>query len=256
MIKTLCIANAVALSSVILVNYISVTSLIGNTVKDTSDKYFNYFTPDSYAFSIWTLIYFGLVFFVIYSFIKKHNNDFVLKIGWWFAFSCFANIMWILVWLSDFIGFSVIIMMLLLFSLYKIITILKINIFKFTKEQIRYVHLPFSIYIGWVTIALLANISAFLTKINWINDGISGVNYTIAMLCLAGLINVLVILKRNMYSFGFVGIWALAAIAKTNWHQNQVLFLTAILVCSIIFITMILHLFLQRKKQLVISTTP
>jgi hypothetical protein len=59
--KTLALANGIALIITIFVNYLSNTgALNGNTMKVVSDKYFNYFTPAGFAFSIWGLIYVGL----------------------------------------------------------------------------------------------------------------------------------------------------------------------------------------------------
>ncbi|MBE9601900.1 carboxypeptidase-like regulatory domain-containing protein [Pedobacter sp. MC2016-24] len=90
--KILALTNGMALIITIAVNYLSNTgALNGNTMKTVSDQYFNYFTPAGYAFSIWGLIYVGLIGFVFYtgrSAFKKDDSDpILLKIGWWFEVS-------------------------------------------------------------------------------------------------------------------------------------------------------------------------
>ena len=129
--KKLQIANGIALVTTIIINYLSNTGLFnGSTMKTVSLKYHNYFTPAGYAFSIWGLIYLGLLGFVFYtgrSLFKKiddqvnNEKDVVLKIGWWFVISCAGNSLWVVMWLYDYIGISVLLMLLVLFSLLKII---------------------------------------------------------------------------------------------------------------------------------------
>ena len=65
--KTLQIANGVALVFTIVMNYLSNTGIFnGNTMQTVSDNYRNFFTPAGYAFSIWGVIYLGLLGFVFY----------------------------------------------------------------------------------------------------------------------------------------------------------------------------------------------
>src|SRR5690606_7712746 len=106
--------------------YLSNTGIInGNTMSSVSAAYQNLFTPAGYAFSIWGLIYVGLIAFVIYhasiTFKNKQANNVVLNVGWWFVISCVANCLWIFAWLYNYTGLSVIIMIVLLFSLVMII---------------------------------------------------------------------------------------------------------------------------------------
>jgi uncharacterized membrane protein YhaH (DUF805 family) len=83
-----------------------------------------------------------------------------------------------------------------------------------------FVFWPFALYSGWISVALIANIAAFLTKIHWSGWGISSVIWTMVMVCVAGLINIFMIRVRNLREYGIVGIWALVAIAVSNKHAN------------------------------------
>lgn len=219
--KTLPIANALAISLTIAVNYVSNSGLLnGNSMKTISDKYFNYFTPAGFAFSIWGLIYVGLLGFVFYTGSNMLNDDkkqnILSKIGWWFVLSCLANSLWVVAWLYDYTGASVIIMSVILFSLLKIIVNTRMELDAHPIKDYLFIYWPFALYSGWITVALIANISAYLTKINWDGWGISDVNWAIIMVCIAGLVNILMILKRNLREFAIVGIWALFAISVSN----------------------------------------
>lgn len=223
--KILAIANGIALIVTIVINYLSnAGGLNGNTMKTISDRYFNYFTPAGYAFSIWGLIYLGLLGFVFYSWrnlIKERDEDSILlKIGWWFVVSCCANSLWVIVWLSDYTAISVLVMVVLLFSLFKIIVNTRMELDAHPLKKYLFVYWPFALYSGWVSVAIIANIAAWLTKIHWDGWGISTVTWTMIMICIAGLVNLFMIRTRNLREFGIVGIWALMAISVSNTHPN------------------------------------
>lgn len=251
--KILPIYNGVALLITIVINYLSNAGLLnGNTMKTVSDKYFNYFTPAGYAFSIWGLIYLGLLGFVGYSafvFIKKEQeNPMLLKIGWWFVLSCCANSLWVIAWLYDYIGVSVLLMAALFISLFKIIINTRMKLDAQPFKNYLFIFLPFSIYFGWISVAFIANIAAFLTKINWSGWGISELTLTIVMICIAGLVNMFMIWTRNLLEYGLVGIWALIAIAVSNTNKNSsiTIIYACYIVAAILFVSIV---FCALKKR-------
>jgi hypothetical protein len=222
---TLAISNTIALVATIAINYFSNTGMMnGNTMSTISDRYSNFFTPSGYAFSIWGLIYLGLLGFIFYSWriVKEGNYLLLSKIGWWFVISCIANSFWVVAWLYDSLGISVLLMILLFISLFKIIE--NADVIGWKSQSLKtliFVKWPFSIYFGWVSVALIANLAAFLTKIGWDGWGISGVVWTVMMLCIAGLVNIAVIQIKKLYPFGLVGIWAVLAIAVANKSESN-----------------------------------
>jgi len=224
--KTLAIANGIALIVTIIMNYLSNTGIFnGNTMASVSEQYQNNFTPAGYAFSIWGLIYLGLIAFIFYQgkflFQKGKSESFdnektVFQIGWWFVVSCIANCLWIVTWLYDYTGLSVLIMMLLLFSLFQIVVRTHMELSNPPFKKIIFLWWPFCIYSGWITVALIANIAAYLTKIQWDGFGLSQITWTIIMILVAGAINLFMTWKRNMREFTLVGVWGLVAVAVTN----------------------------------------
>lgn len=257
--KTLQIANGIALVATIIVNYMSNSGIFnGNTVANVSDKYHNYFTPAGYAFSIWGLIYLGLIGFVFYtgrSLFKKDleednlENDVVLKIGWWFVISCIGNSLWIIAWLYGFLGISVLLMIIVLCSLLKIIVNTRMELDFHPFKKYLFIYWPFAIYTGWITVAFIADIAAWLTKTEWSGWGISPISWTIIMIIIAGIINLFMIWKRNLREYALVGIWALVAIAVANWKGEKSIAYSSIIAAVIILSYISIHAFKNKKNS-------
>lgn len=254
--KILAIANGVAFIATIVMNYLSNTGLFnGNTNKTISDKYFNYFTPAGYAFSIWGIIYLGLLGFVFYTgrglFKKDVDHTKLLQIGWWFVISCIANSVWLVCWLYDLPGIAALIMMVIFGALAQIIVHIGAGRDTFSTKDYLFIALPFTLYLGWISVAFVANMAAFLTKINWSGWGISAINWTIIMICIAGLINLFMIWKRKLPAYGLVGIWALMAISVSNTKNSDGLTIvyTCYAVSAILLIAIIVNVF--KKSNLI-----
>lgn len=252
--KSLQILNGVVLIGTIIINYLSNTGIFnGNTMASVSDKYHNYFTPAGYAFSIWGLIYIGLLSFVVYqgrSLFKNVSDNWpVPQISWWFIISCLANSLWVMAWLYDFIGLSVILMITLLGSLIKIVLSTRMELDDLPIKKIAFVWWPFCLYSGWISVALIADIAAWLTKINWNGFGISQIVWTLIMIIVAGVINLFITWNRNMREFALVGSWALIAIAVENWNGEQSIKATAIVVALILLVSSGIHSHRNRKTN-------
>jgi hypothetical protein len=246
--KTLQVLNGIAFVSMIFINYLSNTGLInGNTNATVSQAYENLFTPAGYAFSIWGIIYLLLLGFVIYQglglFSKAKDNVLAAQVGWWFVISCIANSMWLFAWLHEELWLSVLIMLVLLFSLAKIVLRTNMERWNAPFKTILFLWWPFCIYIGWISVALIANMSAYLTKVGWDGFGLSEVFWTITMIVIAGILNLFVTWNRNMREFALVGVWALGAIAVANWKENEDIVYSALAVGLLLVISSTLHTF-------------
>lgn len=245
--KALAIANTLALLVTVFLNYLSNTGIFnGNTMSSISARYDNLFTPAGYAFSIWGLIYIGLFGFIFYQwriFAKKDSGEeeqVVSDISWWFVLSCIANCLWIVAWLYDYTGLSVIVMIVLLISLLSIIVNNAMEITSASVRKKMLVWLPFSLYTGWISVAIIANIAAYLTKIGWGGFGIPELSWTLIMIGIAGFIHLYMTWKRNMREFALVAAWALVAIAVANQQTEQVV-VAAFTVAAILVLSSIIH---------------
>ncbi len=248
--KTKAILNIAFLIITIFVNYLSNTGFFnGETMGSVSEQYENYFTPAGYAFSIWGLIYLALAGFVVYQ-AREKNYETTAEIGWWFIVSCIANCLWVVSWLYEYTGLSLIIMTVILFSLLKIVINTRMELYSPGTKKIIFVWWPFCLYAGWITVAYIANTAAYLTKIGWDGFGLSEVAWTIIVIGVAGIINLLVVWKRNMREFALVGVWGLTAVAVANWTQEQTISYAALLMAFLIFISVAIHGYRNRHSFL------
>lgn len=258
--KTFQILNGVVLVVTIVMNYLSNTGVFnGKTIADISEKYQNLFTPAGYAFSIWGLIYLGLLGFVFYygPLFKQteEKKQTVMQIGWWFIISCIANSLWVLAWLYDSILLSVLLMILILFSLLKIVVNTKMELYNAPLKKFIFLWWPFCIYSGWISVALIANIAAYLTKAGWNGFGISPTIWTITMLAVATSIHIFMIWNRNMREFALMTVWAFIAIAVANQHQHVAVFWAAIIAAVLVFINIGIHGWQNRKSNPFLQTS-
>lgn len=251
MIRILQVLNILFFAGMIAVNYLANTGIIaGETMSSVSEKYQNLFTPAGYAFSIWGLIYISLLGFVIYQakgmISRKAPPEFVSKIGGWFILSSLMNMLWIFAWLNEWLGISVVIIMVLLFSLVMIIRNTRMELDDEPLPVIAFLWWPFSFYSGWVTVAVIANIAAYLTSLNWNGSPFSPETWTIGMILVAGVINLWITWSRNMREFALVGVWALTAIAVANWNMANWIAETALVTAGILFISSGTHAYRNR----------
>lgn len=252
--KTLQISNIIALIAMIAVNYLSNTGLFNNaTMASVSASYENLFTPAGYAFSIWGFIYLGLAAFVVHQskglFNDRKTPEVVSRIGWTFVLSCVANCLWVIAWLYDYTGLSVLIMIALLVCLIRIVLTTRMQMDLISFRQIALESWPFAFYLGWINVALIANVAAYLTKINWTGFGISAQTWTIGMILAAAAINLIITWKRNLRESAMVGVWALVAVAVANWNGGQPVVYTAIGAAVIVFVSANIHGYRNKGRQ-------
>lgn len=132
------------------------------------------FVPSGLTFSIWGIIYILLGIYVIYQIVisfreNKGERRFIEKIGILFIISSVLNIGWIFAWHYEIVWLALILTILLLVSLLAIYLRLSIGKSNANILEKSLVHILFSVYIGWITIATIANATATLVNYGW-ND--------------------------------------------------------------------------------------
>lgn len=251
--KTYAIINFIVVLFTIFWNYWSNTGAINKkTVGEISDKYDNLFTPSGYAFTIWGVIFIGLVVLTVnqlrIAFTNDTNDKTIEQIGPWLSIANIANAAWLWFWLHEQTGISVIIMLIILFSLIQIILRTNMERWDAPLKVIAFVWWPICIYSGWIAVATIANISAWLSSLNW-SPVFTELQWTVIMISVAGLVNLFMIYTRNMREFAGVGIWALIAIAVRHWDTIPALQWTALAWAIILFIYISIHGFRNRKTN-------
>jgi len=207
--------NVVALIATIVANGLAnALPLNGLTTGEISDRFEVYFVPAGYVFSIWGLIYLALTAFVIYQVLpSQRDNPRLRRIGYLFALSCVANVAWLFLWHYEVFSLTIIAMIALLLLLIAIYLRLGIGRTTVPAAEAWLVRLPFSIYLGWVTVATIANATSLLDYLNWGGWGISPEIWTVIMLAAATGITAAVTFTRGDIAYGLVIVWAFAGIA-------------------------------------------
>ena len=241
--------NVVAFAVTVLVNGLagSTTLLGGVTSADVSDRYPTLVTPAGFTFAIWGIIYTLLAVFIIYQLLAK-NKTFLQQVGVFFALSSLLNICWLFLWHYNLISYSLILMFGLLASL--ILVYLRLDIGRATvslKERIC-VHFPFSVYLGWISIATIANVSVALTAVGWDGFGIPDETWAVVIICVASVLTLAMLVLRKDVAFSLVVVWALVGILSKQGDYGNIV-LSAEVAISVILVVAVAVVLASKLKR-------
>lgn len=228
--RILSIANFIVVIVLVFWNGVANTGQFnGVNIGELSAKYNSLFTPAPYAFSIWGIIFTALILFcgnAIYNAFNEskpaHRYEFQSKSMVAFIIANILCGLWVYVWIEELILLSVIVMFLLLCCLIYclITTCVGTTARNLPKKDLFFSCLPISMYTGWISIAMIANIAAYLN---------SAYNYSFmtqeialaVMLFIAFGLNLWLLFQYRLMVFSLVGVWALAAIASRHWWSTS-----------------------------------
>lgn len=183
----------------------------GQTNGEVSDKLDVPFTPAGYVFSIWGFIYMLLAIWVIRAFFKRYRNHPAYKAAFpWFAISCVLNGSWLLAYQYEYFLLSVLIIVALFFDLLVLYRSIRRTDHGFLDL------FPFSIYLGWISVASIANLSYYLTYLGWEEWGLSNTAWTVIMLTIATLLAGVLSIKNKDWAYPLVFAWAFIGIGIRN----------------------------------------
>lgn len=248
--------NLVLFIGVLVVNFLAnYLPLNGKNTGILSDMYPNLFVPAGLTFSIWGLIYILLAIFVFYNTFKAFKDlgffEKVKNINILFALTSILNISWIFAWHFMKITISVIVMLLFLVSLISIFLLQK-KLGKELKLSMAFT-IPIQVYLGWISVASIANITALLVYFRWNGFGISQPIWTIIMMSVGGLLAILMLLKHNNIAYSLVVIWAYIGIiikrsAITPIHKEIIMAAYIIIILIIIAIIRSVYILVKGKN--------
>ncbi len=226
--KSNVLLNFLGLILVIVVNALAnILPINGMNTGQISGFYPNYFVPAGFTFGIWGIIYFLLIGFVITSFVivfGKSNDAMIAtvqSISFPFQITCLLNAGWIIAWHYLQLGLSVVIMIALLVFLIKIFSRIKNQISLSSKMYSFWLHQPFFVYLGWISVATIANITALLVGIGWQGGVVSPVTWSIIMIVIAFFLGVFFIIRYKTYAYSFVLAWAFFGIYSKQINDSK-----------------------------------
>jgi hypothetical protein len=225
------IVTLITITINILAEALPINGLGTGTISDT---FHVYFVPAGYVFSIWGIIYIGMIAYAVYQVLPaQKDNPRLQSTGWWVVLGGVANSLWIFLWhYQQFVG-TLAAMLVLLASLIAIYLRLGFGQTKVSKGETWTVRIPFSIYLGWITVATVANVEDVLYTFKWnlLNNHATFWMLIVlgAVLVIAGLMNFL----RRDVAYALVILWALAGIAAKWPHQGIVTIATWMTFCLV-----------------------
>jgi hypothetical protein len=232
--------NILFFAVMIVMNYLAnAIPLNGKTTGALSDAFPNLFVPAGITFSIWGVIYLLLLVFCVIQFTSP-DQAVISRIGWLFAVTCIFNALWIVTWHYGRLPLSVIIMLGLLVSLIWINIIVKDLPFGLIKAA-------FGIYLGWICIATIANVTALLVNFSWNGFGLSEETWTVIMILAGALIASLTLWRLDNPFIGLSVVWAFAGIMIKRQVDYRTIFIVAAVALAVVAIMLLLAFF---KKHL------
>ncbi len=219
----------------------------GMNTGQISDNFHVYFVPAGYVFAIWGIIYIGLIAYAVYQALPaQRENPRLQATGWWVVLGGLANSMWIFLWhYEQFVG-TLGAMLILLATLIAVYLRLGIGRTKVSTGETWAVRVPFSIYLGWITVATVANVSDVLDYLKWDQFGMRASTWMViilgAVLIIAGLMNFL----RRDVAYALVILWALAGIAA-KFPQEGIVTIATWVTFGLVAATLVAAYLLKRK---------
>ncbi|MDO6391884.1 hypothetical protein Q4E40_17230 [Pontibacter sp. BT731] len=227
-IKTLAILNAVFFLLHLVPSQLTQLELFNSqTIGEVSAKYPALFTPAGITFAIWGIIYLALSVFCIYHLVKAFKepalheaNADLKRLGFLFMLNNLATGAWTIAWVHERLVLSVVLILIQLVTL--LLIHLRLGFFDRSRSaaSIWFTQVPLSLYLGWIIIATVANISSALVGLGWDGFGLSAGLWTMSMIVAATLIVVFVVFSRSNPMVGLVGVWALYGIILKHHELN------------------------------------
>lgn len=218
--RALRVLNVVFLLATLVVNYLAnALPLNGKNTGQLSDQYPNLFTPAGLTFSVWGVIYTGLIGFTVYQALplfsrrwSLETNPVVTTIGGLFVLTCLLNMSWIFAWHYEYVGLSVGLMLVFLATLTVLNLRLRRQRLAATWRTRWLVEVPFGLYWGWISIATIANVTAWLVNEGWQGFGLPEAYWAVAMIATGAVVTLIVLRQTHRWAYGVVVLWAFAGI--------------------------------------------
>ncbi|MCZ8537011.1 tryptophan-rich sensory protein [Paenisporosarcina quisquiliarum] len=227
----------IALIGVIAINALAnILPLNNQTTGEISNRLPVLFTPAGYVFSIWSVIYVLLIIWLVGMWKKSKEIDAsYIKQSNLFIISCILNIAWIFLWHYEYFLLTVVVMIAFLVTLILLYSTYPVSDNRLTGR------LPISIYLGWISVATIANISYVLTVYQWNGWGLSDPLWAVIMMTIGTALALHIRFHHFDIAYVLVFIWAFIGIAVRNGFEELLvstaaLFLSAFMLAGILFI--------------------
>lgn len=229
--------------------YTNAFPLNGQTVGDVSNEYPTLFTPAGYAFSIWGLIYLTLLIYAVYQLLPdQRKNNIYERLSLPFIFINIFSILWLVLFIYEYMAVSTIAIIMML--------ICAIFLYGKSKEMTlshkvsQWVTIPFGLYLGWLSVATIANISILLSSIGWNEEMLGETTWAIIILTITFMLALFISWKFSDTIYPMVVVWAFFAIYVARIQETQPVATAAIIYAVLLCIWVVLYgIWLYKNKK-------
>ena len=249
--------NSFGLVFLIGMNMLAVLLPLGNkTTGELSDLYPNLFVPAGFTFAIWSVIYILLIIFVAYLWFGQKKKMVLDSIGLLFLINALANGLWLVFWHYEYVNFCIVLMLIILGTLIMMYKKLDINYFDSSIIPWQ-TSVPISIYLGWISVATIANVTVVLVAMGFTNLSLGADTWASIVLLVAVGIALRLLYKHKDVFFAGVVCWAsfgiytkrVADIVTSDAKIEHTSYISMYILCIGIILT-IVYSFLKRKKSI------
>ena len=179
-----------------------------------SDQFHVYVIPAGYVFSIWGLIYTLLGAFTVWQALPRNREDDTLRdLGWLPALSGLLNSAWIVLFQYQVFVLTVPVIVALLVTLIAIHLRLWEHRASLTGTRYWVIRAPWSVYLGWITVATIANVAQTGKSLEVSIFGIEPSLIAAAVLLVGLAIAATFVLRFGDAAYGWVIVWAYVGVA-------------------------------------------
>ncbi len=185
-----------------------------------SDSFHVYVIPAGYVFAIWGLIYTLLGVFTVWQVLPRNRTDETARaLGWLPALSGLLNSVWIVLFQYRVFVLAVPVIVALLVTLIAIHFRLWDRRETLTGGRYWAVRAPWSVYLGWITVATIANIAQTLSSLGFDGFGIEPTLIAAMVLVVGIAIASRFVVRFGDAAYGWVIVWAYVGVAvKESAH--------------------------------------
>lgn len=208
--------------AVIVITLVTISiNVLANIVKyngqetgQISDKYPTLFTPAGYVFAIWGVVYLGMLAYMVYQALPaQRTNPRLRASGWPYVIANLANCVWIFLWHYEQFLISVGVILVLLAGLAVAYVRIAPARRQVPRAEFWTTHIPFSIYLGWVSVATIANVAVWLVASGYSGAPLSPAVWSVLMLIVATALGAFFLRRFRDLAYAGVLVWAFAGIA-------------------------------------------
>ncbi len=242
------IANILSVVLALTVNILaSALPLNGQNTGEISDRFQVYFVPAGYVFAIWGVIYLGWIAFAVYQALPAQKESPRLRrLGYLFALSGVFNAAWLFCWHYNAFGLSVLVMLTLLGLLIASYLRLNVGLTPVGAAEGWSVDVPFSVYLGWISVATIANVTDWLYFVGWDGLGIAPQVWAVILLVVASAVGLGMALTRRDSGYLLVFVWSFAGIAVKQ--ASTPLVANSAWTAALVALGLAVFAFLQRRR--------